>query len=456
MNIKKTLTHLALVIPMLSGAQYTDHITGWRSYYSNEKGDVGFTTLQLIKNNMRQMIPCIEYTIHGISTRMYFTKLGVPITYLTLNVSHNSPDNLYMTHYQLDDIPFIEFNTAFGSLYKTASEKILQVPTSLLIGSAAYGKGIEASKYYHENYDEYQSLNLYESTVIGNPSAIIFQMFDQNGLKPANRKDGTKHSPPTPCQTPGCLEDYYKDFRINPSEIVGGWASGSFGSTLNLTDALKAIAGSEGTLTELTRMVSSIKLKINDLVAKFGPLKLGGSLFCPSAARPFEPMYLSGIDAHGWRWGYPLTDAEHSATVLNPLSGDTVGGNFIVPPTQWSQSQTFGHIYPREGTVNNPQTAKAAMVIAKRSESLLTSPSPYRIIPGKNSFTGTGAWSRTFPQINQTSCRKNIAYTGLKEHTQAKHAWTQWPKYRCDLVRRGFRIAYIPVGPFRITSKITD
>ena len=89
-------------------------------------------------------------------------------------------------------------------------------------------------------------------------------------------------------------------------------------------------------------------------------------LFCPSEIKPFQPYYLSYADSFFWRTGFPITDgpisgSNHSLTILNPLSDDTLGAGL----------ETWGHLYPRDGTVNSNHDAKAASVIAWRALDVL-------------------------------------------------------------------------------------
>ena len=72
--------------------------------------------------------------------------------------------------------------------------------------------------------------------------------------------------------------------------------------------------------------------------------------------RAFYPYYLSGVDALFWRSGWPITDATHTATLFDPLSSDRIGRT----------GETWGHVYPRHGFVNNDHPGRVAPVIAVR------------------------------------------------------------------------------------------
>ncbi len=92
-------------------------------------------------------------------------------------------------------------------------------------------------------------------------------------------------------------------------------------------------------------------------------------IFCPTNTTPLQPYYLSYVDAFFWRSGYPITDgpisgSNHSSTILNPFSGDT-----LKPDPDGAE--IWGHMYPREGAVNNNHDAKVGTVAAWRAMNVL-------------------------------------------------------------------------------------
>ena len=91
--------------------------------------------------------------------------------------------------------------------------------------------------------------------------------------------------------------------------------------------------------------------RIANAIIQQGGLAGGGvridRLLCPNKIKIFYPYYLSGVDALFWRSGWPITDAQHTATLLNPLSTDRIGGlgevwGSISSPPRLSQSGPSG------------------------------------------------------------------------------------------------------------------
>lgn len=430
-------------------------------------------TVELLSRAITNLPSCIEYCINAVVLKVRW-KMGRPKFFWTLNVSHNSPNWLTMTHPELDKTPYTEFNVVFGKFYKQTSELFFKEPVSSIAGVNAAEIG--GGRYQHKGWGKHQSVQFSEATVIGHPGSMILPMFDQNGLKPAS-KPGRKGEP-EPCRTHGCLEDQGTN--------IGIGIRNDGGSSSGLSDEEKAKLGSSY-LTRWLRGNGAINdpgllrifsyKEIHDYIAN-SPLgsffkKLGTSIrlaakpyggkieriFCPSEAAPFIPYYLSGYDAYAWRLGYPIADSNYSLTIANPLSKDKLGTK-VKPIVKVADKviempkvyEYWGNVFPRDGTVKTQNSAKMGAIVGYRANHILSDKKGtvgriYRR-PHENTV---GVWAKDVPPINTTTpgqtesaCHSNIANTGIFQQANATYAFTSWPKYHCDLAR-GSRIASIPL-----------
>ncbi len=419
-------------------------------------------TMSLITQAAKDFPSCVEYCTNQLVLKMKMTIFG-PVFFWTVNVSHNSPNWLTMTHTNLEETPYNEFNVFFGKIYQTLTEKALT--TMIPTGMKEIGTGRERYK----NFGDYQAVQSTETTVMGHPASMILAMFDGGGLKPAgywvgSGKDKYWHQ----CQTHGCLEEQntelgegirqsdkakkstFEEKKLMAISFLKNWATGIFTSQIYQIFDLKAVHDVLATVGKIKELASWFQTfgEVFSLLQNGGfgvGVGIGADrVFCPMDITPFYPYYLSGIDALSWRGGYPVTDPEFSATILNPLSNDIIGTNASGLNERW------GHIYPREGTVNINNTAKVAAVVAYRANSVLSDETRSGIRVYKKPFENTiGAWSKVVPNVETTTngatvsaCHKNIANTGTMIHNDSTYAWTSWPRYSCDLAS-GITIARI-------------
>jgi integrating conjugative element protein (TIGR03756 family) len=186
-----------------------------------------------------------------------------------------------------------------------------------------------------------------------------------------------------------------------------------------------------------------------------------GQIYCPSAAQPYAPYYLSGLDAVGWRWEIP--------EVIYPES--------LVPGLReighWPLN-TWGSVYPRSGWLIQGDEPKAAAVLAQRVGDLVTrSGSPriytpldsggvfvangklaWRPPPLRETNARTGTWQRLAPTPG-ASCavfgRNDLAspagWSGGQLASNGDYAWTLWRPYACCEVKGTF-LGYTDFTPF--------
>ncbi len=456
MKIKLKLT-IFLVVFLNITTTFAQQSTNNKTYYLD--------TVTLLKKTMSNMPDCIEYCIHELVFKMK-KKHGIPYFFWTLNVSHNSPNWLNLTHPELDDTAYIDFNKVYGKAYKKMSELIFKKPVELIAGKKL-AEEIGGGRYRHAQWGKHQAVQFSEVVVMGHPGSMILAMFGPNGLKPKGN-----------CRTHGCLENKPNDlgegirndtgdvdYNEDESQAAGenylnGWLNGNFSFTdpgllgiFSYMGIHDIIASSDLLSDFLKNLIQLIQSTASSLGAEID------YFFCPMEIAPFIPYYLSGFDSYAWRLGYPVADSEFSNIILNPLSDDIIGTD-VTDTVQIASkkikiptiNEQWGNIYPREGTVNVQNTAKMAAVTAYRANSILSDrKKSLNRIYRKPLENTVGVWSKEVPPIDTTTpvhtvsaCHKNIANTGIFIHKNSNYIYTSWPKYRCDLAG-GKRILAIPL-----------
>ena len=167
-------------------------------------------------------------------------------------------------------------------------------------------------------------------------------------------------------------------------------------------------------------------------------------LFCPSEIKPFQPYYLSFVDSLYWRVGFPITDgpisgSDHSSTVLNPLSKDILG----------NEKTTWGHLYPRDGTINNNHDAKVASVAAWRGLDVLL----HDVRDGDGGhrmgvslpdgyWNESGLWEMIYPVKRECSATPYYPDDGkdkdfMEPNEHGGYAWNYYHLYDCCTNTKG-------------------
>ena len=415
----------------------------------------GFTTLELATTTVAQLPSCLEYTIEGITLRMIIHPWGV--TYFwTPHVSHYSPDLLAMSHRELQYFPYIEYRLLLAIPYYEFTRTVFSRLLATLLGfnvNVPMGGG----HYLHDQFGKHQSVQFSDAMVIGHPVAMLIEAFTFKGINLPEANGGGQRPQISQADVKAWLES---------------WVTGDtnwppvFSKALGYKQVLMMLANSP-VIQQIKQLMQQIDAALSSINGK-----VGDSPFCPVNSTPFEPYYLSGGDVYPWRIGYPVADSEKSLTILNPLSRDVIG-----PTTERDkQAETvigkvlekiaealhelfrerWGHVYPREGSVDQRDSAKIGAVVAQRAVDLLAEKEKptgriYRI--PRYRMRGV-AWSKMYPV--ETSCHKNIANTGTEvDRPYDMYAWTVWTQHDCDLFRVGIPIAFVPLG-IPVTPPVPD
>lgn len=415
----------------------------------------GFTTLELATTTVAQLPSCLEYTIEGITLRMIIHPWGV--TYFwTPHVSHYSPDLLAMSHRELQYFPYIEYRLLLAIPYYEFTRTVFSRLLATLLGFNT-NVPMAGGHYLHDQFGKHQSVQFSDAMVIGHPVAMLIEAFTFKGINLPEANGGGQRPQISQADVKAWLES---------------WVTGDtnwppvFSEALGYKQVLMMLANSP-VIQQIKQLMQQIDAALSSINGK-----VGDSPFCPVNSTPFEPYYLSGGDVYPWRIGYPVADSEKSLTILNPLSRDVIGPTTkrdkqaegviakvlekIMEAVRELFRERWGHIYPREGSVDQRDSAKIGAVVAQRAVDLLAEKEIptgriYRI--PRYRMRGV-AWSKMYPV--ETSCHKNVANTGTEvDRPYDMYAWTVWTQHDCDLFRAGRAIAFVPLG-ITITPPVPD
>ena len=403
------------------------------------KSHAGFDTSHLVETTIDQIPDCLDYRILGLSYRVIWTPYG-PYYFWTLHVGHTIPSMVNQAHPYLEKMPWEDLSNLFGDSYVSSSESVIK---------STFGdiQGVKpgAGRYRHHYFGDHYAPQHYESTIAGHPAMIIFQK-TQKQMSSQQGQNGSTNS--KYFQGSGNVKGSGNSGNSgNPGDsLMANWKSGgSAGWSNEQKDAL----GYDDTMSQIDGADYSRYDETTDQVGSAVDdfeVSTGNSYYCTLPYTPFWPYYMSGLDSALWRRGYPLVDAYK---ILNPLKpGPIIGPSNLLIPEVW------GHLYPRYGTVNHVNDAKASAVIAARGINIFIDPQIGRVYWPAEKPNGV-AWSKVYPET--TSCHKLVGNTGSKRDDDREYAWTNWFYARCDLDKRGmlvFRILF--PEPIQVTKKIPD
>ena len=182
----------------------------------------------------------------------------------------------------------------------------------------------------------------------------------------------------------------------------------------------------------------------NPVAGLLSTLFAQSGLICPSAARPFEPYFISTLDTLAWRFGIP----------------EAVFPESLVPGVREIRGAlgplgTWGSVYPRSGFLVQAHDYKAAAVTAQRAANVITQldqphvyvpavadPSPGYWPPGeaRENDPDSARWQMLLPQPeNECHVFADIddLHAGvadpyakrLDEH--GDYVWNLWRPYEC-------------------------
>ena len=224
-----------------------------------------------------------------------------------------------------------------------------------------------------------------------------------------------------------------------PELVVSSYSDTGANPWLEMSPLSMPVPGSEGggnLITPSPRRDNLPRFKNVDAIGHPGGLALTAlaqrfGYSCPTGATPLTPYYLSTLDPLAWRHGVPES-AYPQALVpgVREIGSQTVG-------------EMWGHVYPREGFLVQPDDFKAAAVMAQRASDFITrmgqphvylplQPMPYDgywpPLPVRENDVSNHRWQLLYPQL-QTTC---AVFPSLAvESDDGAYAWSLWRPYRC-------------------------
>ena len=403
--------------------------------------EAGISTAQIFSTTFKQLPDCLDYRILGLSLRVIWTPYG-PVYFWTLHVGHTVPAMVNQSHPYLDKMPWQDYSNFIGSAYKAASEAVIRLAfPSISVPEAGAGR------YRHHKFGKHYAPQHYESALIGHPAMIIFQKTGPAQQQPNGKTNSRYYRGSGNVPQQGGNTGNGQQPANTGDKFLGGWqdrsaAHGQFSEGdkqgLNYDQTMQQIDSAD--YTDYDRTNDSVTRSVDD----YG-LSNSGRYYCTLPYTPFWPYYLSGLDSVLWRRGWPFADVHK---VINPLApGPTIRpSNTLLP-------ETWGHLYPRYGTVNHVDDAKASAVITRRGLDILADPQIGRVYWPTTKPNGV-AWSKMYPE--DVSCHKNIANTGTLREENRQYAWTSWFYAQCDLDESGQLVLRIPIGPIQVTPAIPE
>lgn len=428
-----------------------------------------FNLKELIGTSINGMLDksCGGYCIIGFCAHL---KLGFSLTrgfyYYTIispRIRSTLPELLIMSFDEVGDQPFKEWRDTFGKVIATANG-----PASSIIGIT---DGLQGGRPDPIRQGQHQTVSFKEVDIIGHPLALLPELVNDQGASTSDQN----YKLPNYASTAYASTTLDNNTQESLSKSGFGFSPGSFKwpSLDSVTDSIKqkvnaAIQSMQvidqlNSVKSATQTVKNIKKTVNvALEAAEVSVRSSGwlnftrprfrapRLFCDATTKPFQPYYISFLDAFWWRSGYPITDGPISGTdkskvIINPLSTDTL--QKVSSPLDVMKKEIWGHLYPRDGSINQSHDAKTGSVIAWRGLDVLRTAvrSGHRVgVPLKDNTPGK--WQLIFPEVK--SCRNDPYYPqgadlsidSLKPSGYGGYAWNYYKTSTCCSNTSGTKI----------------
>jgi len=433
-----------------------------------------FNLKELIGTSINGMLEesCGGYCITGFCAHL---KLGFSIrrgayyyTIISPKLEHGLPELLVTSYNHNGDEPLKEWQKTFGKAIGAANKGVSNF--------TQYPDGLQGGRADPLEQGDHQTVSFKEVDIVGHPLAAL----------PALINEGTKASFKN-YKIPdfGAVRDFKKtklssSTKEDLDDAGLGFNAKSIKSP-SLADAKSAIkkktkkaiksldvAKKLEEIKTAAQTIKNIKKTVNTALTATEATVRGSvygnflrprfrapKLFCSTDVKPFQPYYLSFADSFWWRSGYPLTDGpisgtDHSGTIINPLSTDTLQKTSSVK--QVLTKEIWGNLYPRDGSINQSHDAKTASVLAWRGMDVLHTAvrSGHRVgvkLPKGDTSRSRDRWQLIYPQVK--NCRADPYYPqgsdltidSLLPSKAGAYAWNYYRTYDCCSNTSGTKIA---------------
>ena len=424
-----------------------------------------FNTVDLIVPSIQGILTedCGGYCVVGACAHLRWRLTWRGIRWYTIvspKIRHGMPVLLVSSYNHPGEEPYAEWRASFSSVISGASDAL----------------GVAGGQEDPRALDVHQSVSFKEVDIIGHPLASLPDMVDRGGGGSGSgnfQRPAPFRSPNTNGNTTASIDGGNAD--VNVETMADSLLNGTLGAgmrvilgryqdalaALQLVDVIQDVEQAAQYFRAIADAMAAISAASEASVRSsiygnlINPRFRVPRLLCPSNIRSLQPYYLSFADAFWWRAGYPVTDgpisgSDYSGAILNPFSGDTlpVDANPLNP-----LDEVWGHLYPREGALNQSHDAKTASVVAWRGMDVLLNsvPAP-RIgiaLPGRVSESGWSVdvdhprWQMIHPEVK--SCQPTPYYSSSDPTVDFIHingefgnyAWNYYRTYTCCSNRRG-------------------
>jgi hypothetical protein len=407
-----------------------------------------YHTQEMIVDTIKGLPKCLKYCLLGIEIRIRYTGYTVEV-YFVPRVEHHMTALHAMASDRFPKEAYLEWAALVGEIQKQLLDRLARAVPTLMGGTPIVESSGGETRY--GQYGHHQSTNFKESEFMGHPVAILPALVDKNGDMTADTytagatgagggTGGGSGGGSTAIDASGFIDRWsawagncFMD--PNPCSMAPAFPGGEISKAFDMVEAIDtliaAVKASGVDFKSIAKTVREIANKVADNLGVGGGVKID-RLLCPNDVRYFYPYYLSGVDALFWRSGWPITDATHTATLFDPFSGDRVGRT----------GETWGHVYPRHGFLNNDHPGRVAPVINQRGAHLLADAS-VRLRPKLTTAYARGDWQNLSPEPTPY-CEASIADLPTPIDPEGGYAHNIWPRFECPLSEIGILVAFVP------------
>jgi hypothetical protein len=437
--------------------------------------DASFDVDSLLDSGVKGMFDdsCGGYCIVGACAHLVVkvSWKGIEVyTVISPKIKHAAADLVISAYDHVGEEPWEEWRSAVGE----SMDVVNTGPVAPILGTPF---GLQGGRPQRARQDEHQSVNYKEVDIIGHPASIIPQVATINGDIDTNKIVSGYETPsigslPNPSEAVAVdktnAKDNNPDNDYNLSAMMDSGLTSILGvitdridillEAFDIIEYIQHIIDAFDVFTDLLEFYNNAMLILETTTRSTiyanlaNPKFRADRIFCPSEIKPFQPYYLTFADSFFWRTGFPITDgpisgSNHSMTILNPLSGDALG----------SDVETWGRLYPRDGTINTNHDSKAASVAAWRALDVLLNDvrdgdGGHRVgvsLPD-GYWHEDGRWQMIYPVERACSATPYYEDDGpdldfMKPNEHGGYAWNYYHIYECCTNTRGKKLLEAPL-----------
>jgi hypothetical protein len=424
-----------------------------------------FVLKELIGTSINGMLDssCGGWCITGVCAHWKWgfslTKGAYMYTIVSPRIKHALPELLISAYDDVGEEPLKEWRDSFGKVISTSNTTV-----GSMLGLF---DGLQGGRSDPLEQGQHQTISFKEVDIVGHPMSILPDLINEGAAPSLSGYRVPEYLDDSPVKSAvidtGTTDKLEKTgFGFDPDKIriptMDEVVNTIKQKLVAAIQAFQIIQQIEAVL-QAVQTIKKIKENVNTILDGFEATSMAAiassgwgvlakprfrapKLFCPTNIKPFQPYYLSFADAFWWRSGYPITDGplsgtDHSKTIINPFSTDTL--QKVNKVTDVFTKEIWGNLYPRDGTLNQSHDAKTGSVLAWRAMDVLkTVVKPgYRVgVDLPHSIEG-GKWQMIFPEVK--SCRvdpyypqgKDLKVDSLKPSGYGGYAWNYYMTYEC-------------------------